>query len=136
MARRKRKARPAHRRAHSARPRSDGSQRHLPLHRACLASGRGEPTRRDLDPALARLSPCSLCGREARGFGFVHELQLDRYPHYRFCSMRCLDAGSTLAMRNFGMIDKTKLEVLAIKDARRVFAEVLAELGLMEPFFH
>ena len=32
------------------------------------------------------------------------------------------------------MIDKTELEERAIKDARRFFAEVLAELGLLEPF--
>jgi hypothetical protein len=50
--------------------------------------------------------------------------------------MSCLEAGSALAMRSFGMIDKTELEVQAIKDARRSLAEVLTDLGLMEPFFH
>lgn len=50
--------------------------------------------------------------------------------------MHCLDAGSALAMRNNGMIDKTEIETRAIKDARRPLAEVLTELGLMEPFFH
>ena len=33
--------------------------------------------------------------------------------------MRCLDAGSTLARKNNGMIDKTDIEAKAIKDARR-----------------
>ena len=33
------------------------------------------------------------------------------------------------------MIDKTEMEERAIKDARRFFAEVLSELGLMAPFF-
>ncbi len=33
------------------------------------------------------------------------------------------------------MIDKTDLEQQAIKDARRPFAEILTELGLMEHFF-
>jgi hypothetical protein len=50
--------------------------------------------------------------------------------------MRCLDAGTALAKKNNGMIDKTDMEAKAIKDARRPFAEVLTELGLIEPFFH
>ncbi|MFZ1416311.1 MAG: DUF6511 domain-containing protein [Defluviicoccus sp.] len=82
------------------------------------------------------MSPCALCGRQARGFGYVHQLRWEAYPHHRFCSMRCLDAGSALAMRNDGMIDKTDMEQRAIKDARRILAETLTELGLMEPFYH
>jgi hypothetical protein len=49
--------------------------------------------------------------------------------------MRCLDAGSALAGRNNGMIDKTDMEQQAIRDARQYFAEALTELGLM-PLFH
>ena len=82
------------------------------------------------------MRPCVLCGREDRGFGYVHQLRPDRYPGYRFCSMRCLDAGSALAKRNNGMIDKTDMEQRAIRDARRFLAETLTELGLMEPFLH
>ena len=82
------------------------------------------------------MSPCALCGRQARGFGYVHLLRRDRYPLHRFCSMRCLDAGSTLARRTNGMIDKTDMEQRAIRDARRFLAETLTELGLMEPFYH
>jgi hypothetical protein len=77
-----------------------------------------------------------VCHREGLGFGYVHQLRRDQYPLYRFCSMRCLKAGSANAMRNFGMIDKTARETQAIKDARRPFAEVLTEMGLIEPFFH
>ena len=44
-------------------------------------------------------------------------------------------AGAAIAKRNLGMIDKTELEAQAIKEARRNFAEVLTELGLM-PSFH
>lgn len=77
---------------------------------------------------------CALCGREARGFGYTRELRFDRYPSYRFCSMRCLDAGAALAGRNNGVIDKTDMEKQAVRDARRYLAEALTELGLMEPF--
>jgi hypothetical protein len=48
--------------------------------------------------------------------------------------MRCLNVGSAIAKRNQGMIDKTGLETQAIKAARRNFAEVLSELGLLAPF--
>lgn len=49
--------------------------------------------------------------------------------------MACLTAGSALAMRNLGMIDKTDMEQRAIREARRDLAEALTEMGLMEPFF-
>jgi len=77
---------------------------------------------------------CALCGREAKGFGYVHELRLGVHPKLSFCSMRCCDAGSALARRSGGVIDKTPMEERAIKDARRPFAEVLQELGLLAPF--
>jgi hypothetical protein len=48
--------------------------------------------------------------------------------------MRCLNIGAAIAKRSRGMIDKTELEIRAIKAARRNFAEALAELGLMGPF--
>ena len=86
-------------------------------------------------PDLARRVPCALCGREARGFGYVHKLLWGRYPHHRFCSKGCLDCGSGHAARNKGMIDKTDMEKLAIRHARANLAEALTELGLMAPFF-
>lgn len=50
--------------------------------------------------------------------------------------MTCLTAGSAIARRNLGMIDKTDMEIRAIRDARQFLAEALTEMGLMEPFFH
>ena len=82
------------------------------------------------------MTPCAICAREARGFGYCHGLRWGRHPHYRFCSRRCQDIGASLAQRNNGMIDKTARERQAIRDARVLFAEALTELGLMAPFFH
>jgi hypothetical protein len=92
------------------------------------------PRRRGPDPEWAHVRPCAVCAREARGFGYVHQLHHDLYPTYRFCSLRCQNAGAALAERSHGMIEKTDLEKQAIKDARRPLAEVLTELGLMEHF--
>ena len=77
---------------------------------------------------------CALCGREANGFGYVHQLRFERYPHHRFCSVGCFKPGSSLARKANGMIDKTEMEARAVKDARRALAQALTELGLMEPF--
>jgi hypothetical protein len=64
----------------------------------------------------------------------VHQLRPDRYPTYRFCSLRCQGAGAATAGRHGGVIDKSEMEREAIRDARRPFAEILTELGLMEHF--
>jgi len=77
---------------------------------------------------------CALCGRETRGFGYVHQLRWGAFPHYRFCSMACCEAGGALAERSGGVIDKTPMEARAIKEARRPLAEVLVEMQLMAPF--
>lgn len=86
-------------------------------------------------PPRASRTSCALCGREARGFAYLHRRDPTRFPEHRFCSKACLDAGSALAHWKNGMIDKTPMEASAIKEARRHFAEVLSELGLMAPFF-
>jgi hypothetical protein len=97
-----------------------------------------EPSQRSLgrDPEWADVRPCAICGREARGFGYVHQLRPDLHPTFRFCSLRCLNAGAAIAGRHGGVIDKTDMEQQAIKDARRPFAEALTELGLMKHFFN
>lgn len=77
---------------------------------------------------------CALCGREAKGFGYVHQLRWGEFPHHRFCSMRCCEAGGALGRWSNGVIDKTQMEERAVKDARRPLAEVLVELNLMAPF--
>ena len=47
------------------------------------------------------------------------------FPHHRFCSMRCCEAGGALGRRSNGVIDKTQRRQRAVKDARRPLAEVL-----------
>jgi hypothetical protein len=77
---------------------------------------------------------CAICSRTERGFYYTHLLRPDRYPTFAFCSHRCQRAGAAIAKRMNGMIDKTDMELRAIKDARRFFAEVLSEMGLLAPF--
>ncbi len=77
---------------------------------------------------------CGICGRASRGFFYTHELKPDRFPTYAFCAKRCLDAGAAIAKRNHGVIDKTAIEVQAVKAARRHLADVLTDLGLMRSF--
>jgi Family of unknown function (DUF6511) len=93
------------------------------------------PRRLGPDPEWAYVRPCAICCRQAKGFGYVHQLRHDLYATYRFCSLRCLNAGAAIAGRQNGVIDKTEMEQQAIKNARRPFAEALTELGLMEHFF-
>lgn len=78
---------------------------------------------------------CPLCGREAKAFGYTHQLRSDLFPSYRFCSMECCNKGGALARRTGGMINKTSMEKQAIKEARRSFAEALVDLGLLASFY-
>ena len=77
---------------------------------------------------------CSLCAREAKGLGYLHHVRFERYPHHRFCSLGCFEPGCRLTSKANGVIDKTEMEARAVKDARRALAQILVELGLMEPF--
>jgi hypothetical protein len=109
-----------HRWKRPAQPRA--AAKSLPLPRGCSP-----------EDQVRRLT-CALCGREAKGFGYVHELRWDEFPHHRFCSTRCCEAGSAFGRRSNGMIDKTQMEERAVKDARQSLAEILVELNLMAPF--
>jgi hypothetical protein len=81
------------------------------------------------------LAPCAICGRQSRGHLYCHLLRRDRFPGYAFCSRTCADLGIALARENNGVIDKTQMEIQAIKEARRFLAETLTELGLLAPFY-
>ncbi len=83
---------------------------------------------------LVRRRTCALCGRAAKGFGYVHGLRSEARPRLAFCSMACCEAGGALAQRSGGVIDRTPMEARAVKEARRQFAEALSELGLLAPF--
>lgn len=135
LARRTRKPEPILRRSDSGHSGGRGGEHERPLCGDRLAADQGSiGRRRGPDPVLAQVAICAMCRREARGFGYVHQLRLDRFAYYRFCSMRCLDGGSALTKRNNGVIDLTDMEIRAIKEARRFLAEALNELGLMAPF--
>lgn len=108
-----------------------------PLDRAGVAADRGGSRRIRIAEAIDAapgVRICRICGRSARGLFFAHLLRPDLYPTYAFCSCRCQNAGAAIAKRNSGMIDKTDIETKALKETRRPFAEVIAELGLMPAF--
>src|SRR5665213_158060 len=137
MARRKRKAPSAHPLLDHARARGHGPERHQPLHRAGVGADGAPPRRTRVAEALDTapgVRVCAVCSRAARGFYYTHQLRPDRYPTFAFCSHRCQCAGAAIAKRKNGMIDKTDMETRAIKDARRLLAEVLTELGLLASF--
>ncbi len=97
-------------------------------------AGRPRPFRLSTPEDQVRRRTCALCGRAAKGFGYVHGLRLEAHPRLAFCSMACCEAGGALAQRSGGVIDRTPMEAQAVKEARRPFAEALAELGLLAPF--
>ena len=77
---------------------------------------------------------CALCGRETKGFGYTDPPAVLPHRTHLYCSMFCLTAGSAYVEARGAVIDKTRMETQAIKDARRFLAEVLTELGLLAPF--
>ena len=102
---------------------------------------RDRPVVRDLLP-LAVHTPadqmrnflCALCGRETKGFGYTHPPAVLPQRTHLFCSMACLTAGVACIKGRGPVIDKTRMETQAIKDARRFLAEVLTEMELLAPF--
>ena len=71
---------------------------------------------------------------ETKGFGYTHPPAVLPQRTHLFCSMACATAGALCIKRHGPVIDKTRMETQAIKDARRFFAEVLTEMGLLTPF--
>jgi uncharacterized protein DUF6511 len=95
---------------------------------------RGAKVPRSPNQTAKGVALCALCGREARGFGYCHGLRWGHHPYYRFCSMACLKVGANNARKSFAVINKTDMEIRAIRDARKQFASALSELGLMSAF--
>ena len=96
-------------------------------------ASRPRPFRRSTPEDQVRRRTCALCGRAAKGFGYVHGLRFEAHPRLAF-SMACCEVGGALAQRSGGVIDRAPMEARAVKDARRPFAEALSELGLLAPF--
>ena len=102
--------------------RGHGAERDLAASSCWRRSGSGSARTNPSADTLrcsARLALCALCGRGRRVASATRICCVwTAFPTYRFCSMRCLDAGAALARENNGMIDKTARETQALKDAR------------------
>ena len=80
---------------------------------------------------------CSVCKREAGGFGFIPPPLRASNPNNRkmmkyFCSMNCQKIFSKLYKEN-NMIDLTKNEKEAIESALKPIGEYVAEIGMDRP---
>lgn len=80
---------------------------------------------------------CSICKREARGFGFIPPPLRASDPRNRkmmkrFCSRRCQEIFSKIHKEN-NMIDLTKNEKEAIESALKPVGEYVAEIGMDRP---
>lgn len=84
---------------------------------------------------------CSVCKREAGGFGFIQPPLRASYSANRkmmkyFCSMKCQGIYSNAKGKNFkenNMIDLTKNEKEAIESALKPVGEYVAEIGMDRP---
>ena len=78
---------------------------------------------------------CALCGRTVRGFAAERgPPSVCSKPPLYFCSLICRDVSRALIWERITLIDKSAMELQAVKDARRPLAEVLVEMNLMAPF--
>ena len=80
---------------------------------------------------------CSVCKREAGGFGFIPPPLRAIYPANRkmmkyFCSMNCQKIFSKIYKEN-NMIDLTKNEKEAIESALKPLGEYVTEIGMDRP---
>jgi len=80
---------------------------------------------------------CSVCKREASGFGFIPPPLRASHPANRkmmryFCSMNCQGIFSNAYKEN-NMIDLTKNEKEAIESALKPLGEYVAEIGMDRP---
>jgi hypothetical protein len=80
---------------------------------------------------------CSVCKREAGGFGFIPPPLRASHPANRkmmkyFCSMKCQGIYSNAYKEN-NMIDLTKNEKEAIESALKPVGEYVAEIGMDRP---
>ncbi len=80
---------------------------------------------------------CSVCKREASGFGFIppalrasHAANRKRRKY--FCSMNCQEIFSKIYKEN-NMIDLTKNEKEAIESALKPLGEYVTEIGMDRP---
>ena len=86
---------------------------------------------------------CSVCSREARGFGYFNPALRRSDPRrysdrWCFCSMRCMNAFSKVierltSVQEDAVIDPTDLELAAMRAALAPLGDYVASLGMDRP---